>query len=79
MARRGHLFLRYAPRRAARSRAQVRLWPEGREGVFYAKLPFAPMPESFNLIKAGRISVPDENYTTLNTFCLLVCYMPLDD
>ena len=41
------------------------------------------MPESFNPIKSGRISVPDENYTTLNTFslfgCLLVCYVPLED
>ena len=44
---------------------------EGRGGVFYAKLPFVPMPESFNPMKAGRISVPDENYTTLNTFWLL--------
>jgi hypothetical protein len=29
------------------------------------------MPESFKQIKAGRISVPDENYTTLNKFWLL--------
>ena len=39
--------------------------------VFLPKGPAAAVAQSANAIKADRMSVPDENYTTLNTFWLL--------
>ena len=51
-------LLRYVTLRLRGARARIRLWSEGRGGVFYGKLPFAPMRESFKSFKAERMRVP---------------------